>query len=553
MARRLDRSRPLWEMYLVEGLAENQFALVTKSHLALVDGIDTVDIGQVLLDTDPNGSAAVGGGGRNGLAAAAGAVAGRPAGRRSVGERPGPGPGGGEPARSVDRRPGGGRRRRRGGRRRRRRAGRAGRRRAAWARGRWDRRWPGWCRSSAGSPRCRCPLADLKAVRADHQHTINDVVLAVISGGAALLAADPGRVDRVRQLADRAGPDERDRGRRRADVAGQPGRAAPAGPADRRAEPADAAAPGGLRHPGPQGHRPGGGGPFAVRHRRLRPDHAARARRTGLGRGDAQAARPAGHQRAGTAGAAVRRRGSAGGQLPGAAAVRRPPADHRRHLLRRRGVLRADRRPGRRSATSTCWPSACWTRWRSCWTPPCGRCGSGSRPARRHRRPGGPRPRSRPPGRRRPRGRRPGRSGPPYATWSSAPARPLRPPGPGGAGRAERAGSGEAASPPTTKKAPAKKAAAKKAPAKKAAAKKAPAKKARRKRPPRSRRRRWRVQASWPATDDVAGLRPAEPGRRRWRCGREPTSVSAGPALRPPVWPARSGLWQTPRRSSSPR
>jgi diacylglycerol O-acyltransferase / wax synthase len=53
LARRLDRSRPLWEVYLVEGLADNQFALVTKSSLALVDGVDTVDLGQVLLDTDP--------------------------------------------------------------------------------------------------------------------------------------------------------------------------------------------------------------------------------------------------------------------------------------------------------------------------------------------------------------------------------------------------------------------------------------------------------------------------------------------------------------------
>lgn len=50
MARRLDRSRPLWEIYLVEGLEDNRFALVAKSHLSLVDGIDTVDIGQVLLD-----------------------------------------------------------------------------------------------------------------------------------------------------------------------------------------------------------------------------------------------------------------------------------------------------------------------------------------------------------------------------------------------------------------------------------------------------------------------------------------------------------------------
>ncbi|HET9650415.1 MAG TPA: wax ester/triacylglycerol synthase family O-acyltransferase [Microlunatus sp.] len=57
LARRLDRSRPLWEMYLVEGLEDDRFALVAKSHLCLVDGIDTVDIGQVLLDTDPQTSA----------------------------------------------------------------------------------------------------------------------------------------------------------------------------------------------------------------------------------------------------------------------------------------------------------------------------------------------------------------------------------------------------------------------------------------------------------------------------------------------------------------
>lgn len=51
MARRLDTSRPLWEMYLVEGLEDDRLALLAKSHLCLVDGIDTVEIGQVLLDT----------------------------------------------------------------------------------------------------------------------------------------------------------------------------------------------------------------------------------------------------------------------------------------------------------------------------------------------------------------------------------------------------------------------------------------------------------------------------------------------------------------------
>ena len=61
LARRLDRSRPLWEVYLVEGLAGGRFALVDKSHLSLVDGIDTVDLGQVLLegeaDLDPDDEA----------------------------------------------------------------------------------------------------------------------------------------------------------------------------------------------------------------------------------------------------------------------------------------------------------------------------------------------------------------------------------------------------------------------------------------------------------------------------------------------------------------
>jgi diacylglycerol O-acyltransferase len=51
MAQRLDTSRPLWEMYLVEGLEADRLALLGKSHLCLVDGIDTVEIGQVLLDS----------------------------------------------------------------------------------------------------------------------------------------------------------------------------------------------------------------------------------------------------------------------------------------------------------------------------------------------------------------------------------------------------------------------------------------------------------------------------------------------------------------------
>jgi diacylglycerol O-acyltransferase / wax synthase len=53
MSRRLDRSRPLWEMYLVEGLAGDRVAVITKTHHAMVDGISAVDIGQVILDVTP--------------------------------------------------------------------------------------------------------------------------------------------------------------------------------------------------------------------------------------------------------------------------------------------------------------------------------------------------------------------------------------------------------------------------------------------------------------------------------------------------------------------
>ena len=52
--RPLDRNRPLWEVYLVEGLAEGRFAIVTKSHQALVDGVNAVDIAHVIVDGDPD-------------------------------------------------------------------------------------------------------------------------------------------------------------------------------------------------------------------------------------------------------------------------------------------------------------------------------------------------------------------------------------------------------------------------------------------------------------------------------------------------------------------
>jgi WS/DGAT/MGAT family acyltransferase len=49
----LDRSRPLWEVWLVEGVDENHFAILTKTHHALVDGVSGVDIATVLFDASP--------------------------------------------------------------------------------------------------------------------------------------------------------------------------------------------------------------------------------------------------------------------------------------------------------------------------------------------------------------------------------------------------------------------------------------------------------------------------------------------------------------------
>jgi WS/DGAT/MGAT family acyltransferase len=53
MSRRLDRSRPLWEMTVVDGFAEGRTALVPKMHHALVDGVAAVDVGTVILDPTP--------------------------------------------------------------------------------------------------------------------------------------------------------------------------------------------------------------------------------------------------------------------------------------------------------------------------------------------------------------------------------------------------------------------------------------------------------------------------------------------------------------------
>jgi WS/DGAT/MGAT family acyltransferase len=51
---RLDRARPLWELVLLDGLEGGRWALVTKTHHCLVDGMSSVDVTRLLLDASPD-------------------------------------------------------------------------------------------------------------------------------------------------------------------------------------------------------------------------------------------------------------------------------------------------------------------------------------------------------------------------------------------------------------------------------------------------------------------------------------------------------------------
>jgi len=56
-SQQLDRDKPLWELWLVEGLQGDRFAVLSKTHHALVDGISGVDIISVMFDTSPEPAA----------------------------------------------------------------------------------------------------------------------------------------------------------------------------------------------------------------------------------------------------------------------------------------------------------------------------------------------------------------------------------------------------------------------------------------------------------------------------------------------------------------
>jgi diacylglycerol O-acyltransferase / wax synthase len=57
MSEPLDFTRPLWQLHLVEGLDRRRYALIPKTHHALVDGVAAVDVGTVVLDPNKEGTA----------------------------------------------------------------------------------------------------------------------------------------------------------------------------------------------------------------------------------------------------------------------------------------------------------------------------------------------------------------------------------------------------------------------------------------------------------------------------------------------------------------
>lgn len=56
MSQPLDLTRPLWQLYLIEGLERRRHAYLTKTHHALVDGVSAIDVGTIMLDPSPKGT-----------------------------------------------------------------------------------------------------------------------------------------------------------------------------------------------------------------------------------------------------------------------------------------------------------------------------------------------------------------------------------------------------------------------------------------------------------------------------------------------------------------
>ena len=56
MSEPLDFTRPLWQLYMIEGLSGGRHAFISKTHHALVDGVAAVDVGTIMLDATPEGT-----------------------------------------------------------------------------------------------------------------------------------------------------------------------------------------------------------------------------------------------------------------------------------------------------------------------------------------------------------------------------------------------------------------------------------------------------------------------------------------------------------------
>ena len=54
MSQQLDRDKPLWEMWVVEGLEDDHWAILSKTHHAMVDGVSGTDLLAVVMDTSPD-------------------------------------------------------------------------------------------------------------------------------------------------------------------------------------------------------------------------------------------------------------------------------------------------------------------------------------------------------------------------------------------------------------------------------------------------------------------------------------------------------------------
>ncbi|HEX6476646.1 MAG TPA: wax ester/triacylglycerol synthase family O-acyltransferase [Acidimicrobiales bacterium] len=56
MSQQLDRTKPLWEIYVVQGLEQGRWAMVAKTHHAMVDGVSGTELLAVIMDTSPQPS-----------------------------------------------------------------------------------------------------------------------------------------------------------------------------------------------------------------------------------------------------------------------------------------------------------------------------------------------------------------------------------------------------------------------------------------------------------------------------------------------------------------